>query len=130
MTDTNSSNPSRRDAMQQLAAGASLVAIPAQAQTSPLSTNQASTPQDFVRLQKQLSNWGRWGADDQMGAVNLITPAKRKAAYEKAMAQIDADRPLIYIYHQAYIFAYSAKLEGYAQRPDGIVRIQDIKIAK
>ena len=25
-------------------------------------------------------NWGRWGADDQMGAANLITPAKRAAA--------------------------------------------------
>ena len=29
---------------------------------------------------KDLSNWGRWGQDDQMGAVNLITPAKRKQA--------------------------------------------------
>ena len=29
---------------------------------------------------KELSNWGRWGKDDQMGAVNLITPAKRKEA--------------------------------------------------
>ena len=27
---------------------------------------------------KDLSNWGRWGKDDQMGAVNLITPAKGK----------------------------------------------------
>ena len=25
-------------------------------------------------------NWGRWGNDDQKGAVNLITPAKRAAA--------------------------------------------------
>ena len=25
-------------------------------------------------------NWGRWGADDQRGAINLITPAKRVAA--------------------------------------------------
>lgn len=25
-------------------------------------------------------NWGRWGADDQLGAVNLITPAKRLQA--------------------------------------------------
>jgi kynurenine formamidase len=25
-------------------------------------------------------NWGRWGADDGMGAVNLITPQKRAAA--------------------------------------------------
>src|SRR5882672_8615155 len=28
----------------------------------------------------ELSNWGRWGKQDQMGAVNLITPAKRKQA--------------------------------------------------
>jgi hypothetical protein len=27
-----------------------------------------------------LSNWGRWGKEDQLGAVNLITPAKRKQA--------------------------------------------------
>ena len=25
-------------------------------------------------------NWGRWGKDDQIGAINLITPAKRAAA--------------------------------------------------
>src|ERR1044072_4252075 len=29
---------------------------------------------------QELSNWGRWGKDDQLGTVNLITPAKRKAA--------------------------------------------------
>jgi kynurenine formamidase len=29
---------------------------------------------------KELSNWGRWGKDDQIGALNLITPAKRKEA--------------------------------------------------
>jgi len=29
---------------------------------------------------KELSNWGRWGKDDQMGAANLITQAKRKEA--------------------------------------------------
>ena len=29
---------------------------------------------------KELSNWGRWGKDDQMGAINLITPVKRKQA--------------------------------------------------
>lgn len=29
---------------------------------------------------EELSNWGRWGKQDQAGAVNLITPAKRKQA--------------------------------------------------
>jgi kynurenine formamidase len=32
---------------------------------------------DFYRTRR---NWGRWGADDQVGAVNLITPQKRAAA--------------------------------------------------
>src|SRR5438132_7659168 len=36
--------------------------------------------EDFRRAMKELSNWGRWGADDELGAANLITPAKRKQA--------------------------------------------------
>ena len=32
------------------------------------------------RWMQELSNWGRWGKDDQMGTINLITPAKRKSA--------------------------------------------------
>jgi hypothetical protein len=32
------------------------------------------------RWMTDLSNWGRWGKDDQLGALNLITPAKRKEA--------------------------------------------------
>ena len=30
---------------------------------------------DLATLAKQVSNWGRWGADDERGTVNLITPA-------------------------------------------------------
>jgi kynurenine formamidase len=41
---------------------------------------QASTKADIERWKKELSNWGRWGKDDQLGAINLITPAKRKQA--------------------------------------------------
>src|SRR5260221_100857 len=35
---------------------------------------------DVGRAMKGLSNWGRWGNDDDLGAANLITPAKRKQA--------------------------------------------------
>lgn len=28
----------------------------------------------------ELSNWGRWGKDDELGAINLITPERRRAA--------------------------------------------------
>src|SRR5580704_8536971 len=43
-------------------------------------SNHNANREDFDRLMTQLSNWGRWGKDDQKGAVNLITPAKRKQA--------------------------------------------------
>src|SRR5262245_24122890 len=39
-------------------------------------TNEA----EFRQALKDVSNWGRWGADDELGASNLITPAKRKQA--------------------------------------------------
>jgi len=32
------------------------------------------------RWMSELSNWGRWGKDDQLGALNFITPAKRREA--------------------------------------------------
>ena len=38
------------------------------------------TKADIDRWMKELSNWGRWGKDDQAGTINLITLAKRKAA--------------------------------------------------
>jgi len=39
-----------------------------------------TTEADFNRALKELSNWGRWGNDDELGAANLITTAKRKQA--------------------------------------------------
>jgi kynurenine formamidase len=38
------------------------------------------TPAEFERWQTELSNWGRWGKDDELGTLNLITQAKRKQA--------------------------------------------------
>jgi kynurenine formamidase len=38
------------------------------------------TKDDVDRWMKELSNWGKWGPDDQAGTINLITPVRRKAA--------------------------------------------------
>ena len=51
------------------------LAMDAEAQT-PRPVSKA----EFEKWMSELSNWGRWGKDDQLGAVNLITPEKRKAA--------------------------------------------------
>src|SRR5262245_50830837 len=39
-----------------------------------------TTDADFRRAMMELSNAGRWGANDELGAANFITPAKRKQA--------------------------------------------------
>ena len=55
---------------------ANLFTPPVRTQDRPTLTTQA----DFHRAMKELSNWGRWGPDDELGAANLITPEKRRAA--------------------------------------------------
>jgi kynurenine formamidase len=39
-----------------------------------------TTHAEYERALDELSNWGRWGAMDELGAANLITPEKRVAA--------------------------------------------------
>jgi kynurenine formamidase len=38
------------------------------------------TAEQYARWKTELSNWGRWGATDEIGALNLITPEKRRQA--------------------------------------------------
>ena len=38
------------------------------------------TEAQYKAWQTELSNWGRWGKDDQLGTLNLVTPATRRAA--------------------------------------------------
>ena len=58
------------------AAAMSITAQSAPQAPAPQSVSRA----EFERWKKELSNWGRWGQDDQIGALNLITPAKRRQA--------------------------------------------------
>ena len=55
------------------------ISIPYAQSPSPARPSIANEA-DFRRAMKELSNWGRWGDDDELGAANLITPAKRKQA--------------------------------------------------
>lgn len=63
---------------------ASIVAVLAVGTLSSQATKLASahtvTPAEYEKWKRDLSNWGRWGQDDQIGALNLITAAKRKQA--------------------------------------------------
>ena len=57
-----------------------LAAITAGSAQSP---GPSRGPRDAVEvkaLMEEISNWGRWGKDDQLGTINLITPEKRRRA--------------------------------------------------
>lgn len=66
-----------------LAAGLLLAAVMgflfrrAQGQNKVQST---ATPADYLKWRGEFKNWGRWGADDERGVSNLITPAKSLSA--------------------------------------------------
>src|SRR2546423_15086568 len=58
----------------------SMVGLAAGTLSSQPAPTRMVTEAQYESWKKDLSNWGRWGADDQIGALNLITPAKRKEA--------------------------------------------------
>ena len=62
--------------------GLSIIASIGAVSAMPMSRAEAQTysREQFERWQTELSNWGRWGKDDQIGVLNLITPEKRVQA--------------------------------------------------
>ncbi|HJN46044.1 MAG TPA: cyclase family protein [Vicinamibacterales bacterium] len=62
-----------------LAALASVMSFPSAAQEPDTSVPLVTAAQ-YEQWRTELSNWGRWGTDDELGAANLITPDKRAEA--------------------------------------------------
>jgi len=52
----------------------------------------------------------------------------RAKIYEQIAAIVAKDRPIIYLYHRNWLWAYTAKLSGLRTVPDGMVRLQDLKL--
>jgi kynurenine formamidase len=48
--------------------------------TAPTAARAPRNAEEFDALFQQVKNWGRWGADDELGAANLVTAATRKRA--------------------------------------------------
>jgi len=64
-------------------------------------SNQTVTAEMVESWMSELSNWGRWGADDQLGALNLITPEKRIEAVKLVQAGISVSLSHDYILESA-----------------------------
>jgi hypothetical protein len=55
-------------------------AVPIVGQERPSTSTSAVSLERLEQWLRDLSNAGRWGAQDELGTLNLITPGKRKAA--------------------------------------------------
>ena len=56
--------------------GAHIAAQEFQVNPSTQDSERLVTLETLAEWEEELSNWGRWGPDDQRGALNLITPEK------------------------------------------------------
>jgi peptide/nickel transport system substrate-binding protein len=53
--------------------------------------------------------------------------AERKKLFDEIAAIVLKDRPIVYLYHRHWLWAYTSKLTGLRTVPDGLVRVQDLK---
>src|ERR1700674_4732339 len=60
--------------------GSLLTRVAAQSKPESPAQHPAITIEQINRWETELSNWGRWGTDDESGALNLITPQKEVEA--------------------------------------------------
>jgi peptide/nickel transport system substrate-binding protein len=61
-------------------------------------------------------------------ARTSLDPARRAAAYEVVARQVQNDRPIIYLFHRNWLWAHNAKLTGLRTVPDGMVRVQGLRM--
>lgn len=78
------------------------------------------------------TNYAGYCKEDVESLINQsrtsLDPAQRAAAYDKIAQQVQKDRPIIYLFHRHWLWAHNAKLTGLRTVPDGMVRVQGLKM--
>ncbi len=59
----------------------------------------------------------------------LLDTGARKKVFEQIATQVLSARPVIYLYHRNWLWAYSPKLSGVREIPDGLLRVTGLKMA-
>jgi len=85
----------------------------------------------FLACKGPLNNagWCKPEADEAIEkARTTLDPAQRAKYYETVAQHVARDRPIIYLYHRNWLWAHNAKLTGLRAVPDGMVRVQGLKM--
>jgi peptide/nickel transport system substrate-binding protein len=62
------------------------------------------------------------------GARAVGDLAERVKYYEQAAAIMEKELPIVYLYHRKLFFAHSTKVTGFKVMPDGMIRVQGLKL--
>jgi peptide/nickel transport system substrate-binding protein len=75
------------------------------------------------------SGWCREDADALMKKSRETSDPKERAKLFEQIAQMEAkDKPIVYLFHRHWLWAYTGKLSGFRPMPDGLVRLQGLKL--
>jgi peptide/nickel transport system substrate-binding protein len=67
--------------------------------------------------------------DDELDAARAVAaPEERLAHYVNVAGQTLKDLPIIYLYHNKWLWAFSNKLTGFSPFPDGLIRPQGLRM--
>jgi peptide/nickel transport system substrate-binding protein len=63
-----------------------------------------------------------------MAARRTTDPALRLTEYAAAAGIYLDDRSQIFLYNYKWLWGVAEKVEGFAPHPDGIIRLQDVRL--
>ncbi len=59
-----------------------------------------------------------------------LDPAARRKVYAQIAARVLAARPIVYLYHRDWLWAYDKKLAGVRGVPDGLLRVTGLRFTR
>jgi peptide/nickel transport system substrate-binding protein len=85
----------------------------------------------FLACKGPLNNagWCKPEADEAIEKARVtLDPTQRAKLYETVAQHVARERPIIYLFHRNWLWAHNAKLTGLRTVPDGMVRVQGLKM--
>jgi len=84
---------------------------------------------DACRQPLDYAGYCNQAVDDLLNrSRTTLDPAERKRIYGEIAAIVLKDRPIVYLFHRHWLWAYTNRLSGLRTIPDGLVRVQGLKM--
>ena len=84
---------------------------------------------DFCKAPLDYAGYCKPEVDELLNrSRSALDPAERRKIYEQIAAIVLKDRPIVYLFHRHWLWAHTAKLSGLRTIPDGLVRVQGLKM--